>query len=108
MTAALLSRHRPLVALLAALSLIVGACGSSSEDIAVVDDAPASEAAEVVDDAEEAAPVEEEDEVAEPAVEEAPTDEAASGPIIPTADGGQIDFGSLEGQDTVLWFWAPW
>ncbi len=26
----------------------------------------------------------------------------------PTASGGQIDFGSLEGTDTVLWFWAPW
>lgn len=25
-----------------------------------------------------------------------------------TVAGGQIDFGSLEGQDTVLWFWAPW
>lgn len=28
--------------------------------------------------------------------------------IAPTVDGGQINFGSLEGQDTVLWFWAPW
>ena len=28
--------------------------------------------------------------------------------IAVTADGGQIDFGSLQGQDTVLWFWAPW
>lgn len=25
-----------------------------------------------------------------------------------TASGGQIDLTSLEGQDTVLWFWAPW
>lgn len=25
-----------------------------------------------------------------------------------TLDGSQIDFGSLEGQDSVLWFWAPW
>lgn len=25
-----------------------------------------------------------------------------------TTDGGQFDFGSLEGQDAVLWFWAPW
>ncbi len=22
--------------------------------------------------------------------------------------GGQIEPGSIEGQDTVLWFWAPW
>lgn len=25
-----------------------------------------------------------------------------------TVDGSQLDFGSVEGQDTVLWFWAPW
>jgi hypothetical protein len=25
-----------------------------------------------------------------------------------TTTGGQIDFNSLEGTDTVLWFWAPW
>ena len=28
--------------------------------------------------------------------------------VVSTVAGGQIDFGSLEGQDTVLWFWAPW
>jgi len=28
--------------------------------------------------------------------------------VVATSAGGQIDFGSLEGQDTVLWFWAPW
>lgn len=25
-----------------------------------------------------------------------------------TVDGGQLAFGDLAGQDTVLWFWAPW
>jgi len=25
-----------------------------------------------------------------------------------TVAGGQIELTSLEGQDTVLWFWAPW
>jgi hypothetical protein len=25
-----------------------------------------------------------------------------------TIGGGQIDLGSLQGQDVVLWFWAPW
>ena len=25
-----------------------------------------------------------------------------------TVSGSQLDLGSLEGQDTVLWFWAPW
>lgn len=28
--------------------------------------------------------------------------------VVSTVAGGQIDFGSLEGQDIVLWFWAPW
>ncbi len=27
---------------------------------------------------------------------------------VATADGGQLDFGTLEGRDVVLWFWAPW
>ena len=26
----------------------------------------------------------------------------------PTVGGGQIDLGDLDGQDVVLWFWAPW
>jgi len=26
----------------------------------------------------------------------------------PTVAGGQVDLGAVEGQDTVLWFWAPW
>ena len=25
-----------------------------------------------------------------------------------TLSGNAIDLGSLEGQDVVLWFWAPW
>lgn len=25
-----------------------------------------------------------------------------------TVDGGQFDLGDLNGQDSVLWFWAPW
>lgn len=28
--------------------------------------------------------------------------------VVDTVAGGQIDLASLEGQDTVLWFWAPW
>ena len=28
--------------------------------------------------------------------------------LVSTASGGEIDFGALEGTDTVLWFWAPW
>ena len=39
--------------------------------------------------------------------EEATTADAAP-MLVATVSGGQIDLNSLEGQDTVLWFWAPW
>ncbi|MBA2282046.1 MAG: redoxin domain-containing protein [Acidimicrobiia bacterium] len=26
----------------------------------------------------------------------------------PTIDGGEVDFAALQGQDLVVWFWAPW
>lgn len=28
--------------------------------------------------------------------------------VADTVGGGQIDLGDLQGQDIVLWFWAPW
>lgn len=28
--------------------------------------------------------------------------------VAPVAGGGQFDLGDLEGQDVILWFWAPW
>ena len=28
--------------------------------------------------------------------------------VVNTVAGGQLDLASIEGQDTVLWFWAPW
>jgi len=36
------------------------------------------------------------------------TAEAAESALLPTVSGGQIDINSLEGTDTILWFWAPW
>lgn len=33
---------------------------------------------------------------------------AVTGPVFETVDGGTFDLGSIEGTDTVLWFWAPW
>ena len=33
---------------------------------------------------------------------------ATTAAVLPTASGGQLDLGSLEGTDYVLWFWAPW
>ena len=35
-------------------------------------------------------------------------DQGATSVVLPTSDGGQLDFGDLEGQPTLLWFWAPW
>ena len=28
--------------------------------------------------------------------------------VLNTVSGGQIDANSLEGTDTILWYWAPW
>lgn len=41
----------------------------------------------------------------EPATEEAAATDTG---VLPTVSGGQIDINSLEGTDTILWFWAPW
>ena len=43
----------------------------------------------------------------------APQTTSAPSPAFPdftvlTSDGGQIEWSSLQGQDVVLWFWAPW
>ncbi len=41
---------------------------------------------------------------------EAPTTTTAApaGDFVNLVGGGQLDLNSIEGQDTVLWFWAPW
>ena len=31
-----------------------------------------------------------------------------TGVVLPTTDGGQLDFNDLEGKPALLWFWAPW
>lgn len=28
--------------------------------------------------------------------------------VVETLSGAKFDLGSIEGQDTLLWFWAPW
>ena len=80
---------------LIATVLFLAACGGSSpDDVAVV----AESANETL---------------AEPAPTATPQP-VADGPapfpstVVASSTGGQIDFGSLAGQDTVLWFWAPW
>lgn len=115
---------RRLFAVLAVLAFFAVACGdatSTGEETASVatdtaDSAPQIEAVEpvptVASAAAEAAPtaVFGESETAEAVAEESSDDSApaATGQLVATVDGGQLDLGSLEGQDTVLWFWAPW
>lgn len=36
------------------------------------------------------------------------TTEAPVGELVNLVGGGQLDLNSIEGTDTVLWFWAPW
>jgi hypothetical protein len=33
---------------------------------------------------------------------------APAAQLVATAGGGQFDLASIEGKDTMLWFWAPW
>lgn len=47
------------------------------------------------------------------AVDEAVDAPSAGGPGLPilvgdTVAGAQLDTNDLQGQDTVVWFWAPW
>lgn len=41
-------------------------------------------------------------------VAEDQTTAAVDAGVLPTVGGGQIDTNTLEGTDTILWFWAPW
>ena len=78
------SMYRMLLAALGVLALLAAACGGASDDAA-------ESASETT-----AAPA--------PAADESA--EAADFPVALTAstvDGGQLDFGSLAGQDVVLW-----
>jgi len=83
---------RSLLGLLTALALFATSCGGSSADTAasVEQDATADASASLETEAE-AAPA-----------------GPASTIVASTVSGGQIDFGSLAGQDVVLWYWAPW
>lgn len=73
-----------LLALFAALALIATACGGSGDSTDVASTSGDTE-------------------------ETADAGGSAEGSLVAsTVTGGQIDFASLEGQDVVLWFWAPW
>ncbi len=109
-------RLRRYIAFLPTLAFLVAACGAGTQNSTdVAAPAPTSQAAATVP-----APTAETDAdtssttsraATEPAIaESAATSQPASFPnaVVSTVAGGQIDFGSLEGQDIVLWFWAPW
>ncbi len=84
--------------LLMSAALVAGACGSDPQTAEPSTDAPlATQASD-----ESAAP----DEDSSAPTEEAP--QAGSTEVLATISGGQIDFGALQGQDALLWFWAPW
>ena len=83
------------LALFGALALVATSCGGG----------PAETAAETA--VEVSSPAEAEVEAASPTPTAEPAPAEAS-LVATTVSGGQIDFGSLEGQDVVLWFWAPW
>ncbi len=89
------SKRTPLTggALLLSAAVLLAACGSSSQ-------AADSEAT----DSEAAAPLSGDEAQSSPE----PTEVSGENAILATVGGGQIDFGSLAGQDTLLWFWAPW
>lgn len=72
--------RRTTLAILGALVLTVAACGSAAVESTT------------------------------PAGAEDPTTSSGApiGSSVALVGGGQFDLGSIEGTDTVLWFWAPW
>jgi len=85
---------RSLLVALAAVALVATSCGGGSADTAADAAAPAPVEQPAEQPAEQAVQSEE--------------DTAEGSFVATTVRGAQIDFGSLEGQDVVLWFWAPW
>lgn len=91
-----------------AVALVAAACGGATQG---VDTATAADADSDVSDApaspsQAAAPAPAEAVAEEAVVEAAPASELFG--TFETIGAGQLDFGTLEGQDVVLWFWAPW
>jgi hypothetical protein len=87
-------------ALVLSIALLATSCASTAttaETAAPATTAPAPEASEATT----AAPTTSTTTTTTTTTIEAP-------PIWNLVGGGQIEPGSIEGQDTVLWFWAPW
>ena len=100
----------------ASTTLDTDAAGPSSAPTIAESDATSSQDTEVEPSSAGAAPAD------ATGATEAPVEESGSNtiagaaatseavPVDPVAlvGGGQLDLGSIEGSDTVLWFWAPW
>ncbi|MDH3294989.1 MAG: hypothetical protein OER95_11795 [Acidimicrobiia bacterium] len=89
------------VAVLAAIALLAAACGTANTTTVApspVDDAT-NASTEAAASGESAKADESDEQRAAP---------EAAGVVLPTVSGGQIDFGSLDGTDAILWYWAPW
>ncbi len=98
------------VGLMFVAALAFGACGSSSTSAAAPE---ASSEATTPAAAPEASSEATTPAAAPEASSEATTPAAAAielptTAVLPTVSGSQVDFGAIGGQDTVLWFWAPW
>ena len=130
-----LARHQLWLITAVFFALFAAACSSSSDAVAAGEDAP-TEAATVEQSETDGAPAEDappEDTSPETTVApETTTTETTTTPTTAPPEtsppetepvlaasplfagdfvdlsGQAIDFGSFEGQDTVLWFWAPW
>lgn len=130
-------RFHRLVLLFAALAFVVSACGGATEVADVSVDAPANVASDAETEATESAESAEPSDVAESQAANAdensdsasePNDDAGPAPTRSsstsdeqpsvaevsadvdedTPDVKVLGFGSLEGQDVVVWFWAEW
>lgn len=100
------NRRGSLVLLLAA-ALFLAACGGANAETATSQpnvDAAAPQAATEPEAPEGVA----EPDAAPEVVAEPDAPPALLSGTFETLDGDTIDLGSLEGQDVVLWFWAPW
>jgi len=100
-------------AALAAAALVLSACGAGDDTEAAADASPTSTVEQAQEEAPTATP--EPTEPAEPAetAEPAQTEEPVALPAAldfeaPTVDGETFQGASLLGQDSVLYFWAPW
>ncbi len=95
-----------MIPLLLALGLLAGACANDGDTVDLVEpDGAAVDVAAVGDET--VAPTTSVSTTTSTTTTSTTTTTAAPA-VWNLVGGGQIDPGSIEGQDTVLWFWAPW